>query len=305
MSRRWLIAVLTLALCGVFAPPSLAAVVAAAPVEERVATVAAAATPSPLPFEPTEELVYEGEFSKLLLRGIEIAEFRFTSSRIDNPAIAPDQAQAAASQLLFKGDATAKGWFRKLFGVDFHFNIETIVDSRSFAVVSTTKIDEQGKRVRLSEAVFDRVNDKVTWTERNPNDPRSTPRVVTSPLNGATHDFISAIYFLRTRQLAVGQTFEIMMSDSGEVFPIPVKVVERKTLKTVLGKKTPTLRVDIEAFGDRRLIQRNGQMTLWITDDARRLPVRARINSDIGTIDIKLKSVVTPNLKSVDKSSKS
>lgn len=293
MSRRFVVPLLVCVLCGVFVWPAPAAN-HDAPVDNRKEAATTAAASSPLPFDPSEELVYEGEFSKLLLRGIEIAEFRFNSSRVipKTPDTGGQQAAAArVPQLVFKGDAKAKGWFRKLFGVDFHFNVETVVEPDSFAVLSTTKLDEQGKRVRTSVAVFDRLNNKVTWIERNPNDPTAEPRTVASPLSGPTHDFISALYYLRTRPLVVGQSFELTMSDSGKVFSIPVKVVEKKPLKTLLGKKTPTLRLDIEVFGERRLIQRPGQMTLWLTDDARRLPVRARINSDIGTLDIKLKSV--------------
>ena len=37
-------------------------------------------------------------------------------------------------------------------------------------------------------------------------------------------------------------------------------------------------------------------MTLWITDDARRLPVRARVNTDIGTLDITLKKISGGNV---------
>ncbi|MGH9944185.1 MAG: DUF3108 domain-containing protein [Pyrinomonadaceae bacterium] len=292
MPRHLLVALFVFALTGALVLSSFAPAFARDVHDKNSDKKSAAAKSSPLPFEPNEELVYQGEFSKLLLRGIEIAEFRFKAGRITPQASASAvDADAAQPLIQYQGDAKAKGWFRKLFGVDFHFGIESVVDPRTLAVLSTSKIDEQGKRVRLSEAVFDRANDKVTFTERNPNDPNSQPEITTSPLGGAAHDFLSALYFLRTRPLAVGQRFEIVMSDSGEVFNIPVKVSGRKTMNTIVGKKTQTLRVDIEAFGDRRLIRRNGEMSLWLTDDERRLPVRVRIGSDIGTIDIKLKRV--------------
>lgn len=245
-----------------------------------------------LPFEPDEQLVYEGEFSKLLLRGIQIAEFRFSASRIKPATNMATQSagDSATTQLIFKGDATAKGWFRKLFGVDFHFNMESLVEPETFTVLRTTKVDEQGKRVRTSEAVFDRIANRVTWMERNPNDPNSTPRIVNSPLEGAEHDFLSTIYFLRTQPLTPGQSFELVMSDSGHVYHLPVKVVERKEMKSVLGK-AKALRVDIELFGEKRLIEGKGQMSLWLTDDARRVPIRARLNNDMGTLDITLKSI--------------
>ena len=45
----------------------------------------------------------------------------------------------------------------------------------------------------------------------------------------------------------------------------------------------------------RRLIEREGKMIIWITDDARRLPVRSQVHSPYGKIEIKLKSA--KNLK--------
>lgn len=250
---------------------------------------------APLPFEPAEELVYEGEFSKLVLRGIQIAEFRFTAGHApaaQTAAHANDAAPPPPDNLLFKGDATAKGWFRKLFGIDFHFSMESLVEPTTFNILRTTKRDEQGDRVRTSEAIFDRTQNLITWTERNPNDPQSQPRTVKRPLGSAAHDFLSALYFLRTQKLAPGRSLELVLSDSGEVFYIPVKVVERKRMKTPLGK-TETLRLDVGLFGPDRLIQgRKGQMSLWLTDDARHIPVRAHLDTDEGALDIKLKQVV-------------
>jgi hypothetical protein len=256
-----------------------------------------ATAPKPLPFAADEELTYEGEFSKLLLRGINIAEFKFTVEREKPSAAAattatPENGAAPAPlpNLVFKADAVARGWFRKLFGIDFHYNSESVVEPTTLRILNNTTRDEQGKRLRTSEAVFDRTHNLLTWTQRNPHDPQSAPRVVQTPLQNASHDLISAIYFLRTQTLEPGRTFELNISDAGAVYRIPVKVGARKRMKSVVGR-VQTIRVDIEIFGAERLIDRDGEMTLWITDDARRLPVRARVNTDIGTLDITLKKV--------------
>ncbi len=245
---------------------------------------------SVLPYEQGEELVYQADFSRLLLRGIEIAEMRFTFARVVPDTRSGAQATPAAT-LVYTGDVNAKGWFRKLFGVDFHYRHESYVDPASLLVLRTKKLDEQGKRVRLSESVFDRATNLQTWTESNPNDQQAQPRVVRNVLDGAAHDFISAIYFLRTQPLKPGQTLELVVGDSGETFRIPVRVLERKTLKTVVGKVS-ALRVEVGLFGAGRLVgDRKGEMSIWITDDARRLPVRAQLKADVGTLDIKLKKV--------------
>jgi len=262
-----------------------------------------------LPFEPSEELIYEADFSRSLLRGIKIAEFRFTFERAAasadkaaSPAGANGQAEAASTSgqtprpFLFTGDVVSRGWFRKLFGINFRYRVESVVEPRTFSVLRTTKLDEQGKRVRTSEAVFDPEQRRVTWTERDPNDPRRDPRVVNSSFEGApqTHDIITAIYFLRTQALAPGQQLELVVSDSGRVFTVPVQVfAEKKPLKTAVGR-VPVVRVEVGVFGAGRLIDDEGQMTIWMTSDARRLPVRAKLQSSQGQIDITIKRIAAP-----------
>jgi hypothetical protein len=255
---------------------------------ERVAVEA-----TRLPFKPDEELIYEGEFSKLLLRGINIAEFKFTVEQrqaADAGDNAGKGAGASPARLVFKGDVVARGWFRKLFGIDFRYNTESVVDPASLLILSNSTRDEQGSRLRTSVSVFDRIHNLLTWTLRNPNDPQSQPRVVTAPLQNASHDLISAIYFLRTQTLEPGRNLELVISDSGAVYRIPVKVGARKRMKSIVGQ-VQAVRVDIGIFGAERLVDRKGEMTLWITDDARRLPIRARVSTDIGTLDINLKKV--------------
>lgn len=248
--------------------------------------------PPALPFAPSERLVYEGEFSKLLLRGIKIAEMTFTASRAPQPATtaAGQQANAGATPLFFTSDIESKGWFRKLFGINFRYHVESTVEPNSFSVIRTSKVDEQGKRVRLSEAVFDPAGKKVEWTERDPNNAGQPPRVVTAVLNGTTHDIISAIYFLRTQRLTPGQTFDLAVSDSGRVYHVPATVSsERKKMKTVIGK-AQAIRLDVDIFGEGRPIQGEGKMSLWVTDDERHIPVRARVSHSMGTLELKLKS---------------
>jgi hypothetical protein len=253
---------------------------------------------SPLPFEPSEQLVYEGELSKLLLRGVKVAEVRFTANRISQNVanLGTPGGAAAASQtsgnFRFTGEAVSTGFFPRLFGLNMRFRVESEVESGQFNVLRTIKHDEQGRRVRTSEAIFNQAANRVVWTERNPNAPATeAPRVIESPLNSTTiHDIISAFYFLRTQPLRPGQNFELTVSDSGRVYRIPVRVRETEQLRTVLGRVS-TVRVEAEVFGRDRLISDSGQMSIWFTTDARRIPVRARVNHDFGTLELKLRSV--------------
>jgi len=249
-----------------------------------------------MPFEPTEHLIYEGEFTKLLLRGVKIAELRFEARRPTAAAAAvPADGQAAQpsqpAPFMLVSDIESRGFFSKLFGVTFRYHVESTVEPDTFAVLRTSKIDEQGQRLRTSEAVFDMGGKRVEWTERDPKNTAAAPRVVTAVLEGPTQDIVSAIYFLRTRKLVPGEQFELAVSDSGRVYKVPARVVaEKKKMKSVVGR-VAVVRLDVDIFGEGRPVEGKGKMSIWVTDDERRLPLKARLSHDMGQLDITLKRV--------------
>ena len=50
-------------------------------------------------------------------------------------------------------------------------------------------------------------------------------------------------------------------------------------------------------FGAANLSRSRGQLSIWITDDSRHLPVKAQLKVDIGTFDIKLKRLSFPETR--------
>jgi hypothetical protein len=80
-----------------------------------------------LPFGPSEELVYEGKFTKALFRGIDIADLRFTAALEPAGATARPQERGAAKSLRLTVDAVSKGLLSKLFGLRFRQHIESTV----------------------------------------------------------------------------------------------------------------------------------------------------------------------------------
>ena len=236
------------------------------------------------PFAVGEVLTYEGKVSKII-QGIAVADLTFTFTN------APDNIN-----YLIKTEARSKGSLLKLFRYSFLQQYESTVDKRNFRILQTVKHDEQKERIRDSEAVFDYENKQVTFSEINPKDLMRPPRKIASEIKAEVHDMVSGIYALRTMPLAVGKVFEIAISDSGLVYKVPIRVTRREIQKTVIGK-VMCFRVEPEIFGINRLIEQEGSMTIWITDDARRIPVRSQIKSNIGKIEVKLKQAINATAK--------
>jgi len=258
-----------------------------------VPSVLAQKATAPKHFETAEELHFEAEFSRSLIRKLDVADLKFRASRTPVAGKPSDSSDASPYALTFTADVASKGFFARLFNLKFRERVESTVEPMSFTVQKTTILDEQGKRVRTTEATFDRSQGKMTWTLRDPNNPSAEPRHSITDFSGQLQDVLSAIYFIRTQPLQVGKSFDIYIGDGGKVYKIPVQVVEKKRMKTVLGR-VDVLRVNPELFGPERLIdEEKGEFSIWVTADARHIPVGGRVKTDYGTFEIKLKRVIT------------
>jgi Protein of unknown function (DUF3108) len=247
------------------------------------------------PFEVGEELHFEAEFSRALLRKLDVADLKFRATR--TPLEVTEAQDSKPYALTFSADVASKGFFARLFNLKFRERVESTVEPVSFTVQRTTIHDEQGKRIRTTESTFDRSKGKMTWTSRDPNNPASEPRHSITDFSGQLQDILSAIYFIRTQPLEVGKSFEVFIGDGGRVYKIPVKVVERKRMRTILGR-VDVLKVNPELFGPDRLIDDDsGELSIWVTNDARHIPVGGRIKTDYGTFDIKLKRIIQSERK--------
>ena len=241
-------------------------------------------------FELGEELHFEAEFSRALLRKIDVADLKFRATR--TPVNDPKTSTPYA--LTLNADISSKGFFARLFNLKFRERVESTVEPATFTVQKTTILDESGKRVRTTETTFDRSKGVMTWTSRDPNNPDAEPRHAVADFTGQLQDVLSAIYFIRTQPLEVGKSFDISIGDGGRIYTIPVHVVEKKRMKTILGR-VEVLHVQPELFGKDRLIDdEKGEFSMWITDDQRHIPVGGRVKTDYGTFDIKLKRITEP-----------
>ncbi len=230
------------------------------------------------PFKVGETLEYEAKFNKIV-RGITVAELNFSVNAAPN-----------GKDWLIKSEAVSKGTLIKLARFSFTQQIRSTVDGAGdFRILESSKHDVQKERVRDSVAKFDYPNKSVSYVETDPKDATRPPRKIASELNSPAHDIITAIYAMRLLPLAVGKSFELTVSDTGSNYKIPVRVTAREQQKTDLGKFW-CYKVEPELFGDGRYIEKDGSFTLWLTDDARRLPVRAQISTDYGRVEVKIKS---------------
>jgi len=237
------------------------------------------------PFNYGETLTYDGKAKvSSLLPATSVADLTFTVAK------APD-----SNNYVITGNAKSKGTLVKMFSYSFLENYESTIDSAEFKALKSTHHDVQKERVRDGLATFDYGQKRVTYVETDPGDPMRPPRNIASNLEGVTHDIVSGLYSIRLRPLELNKTFEVTISDSGLVYKVPVRVTAREQQKTIFGRIW-CWRIEPDVFGPGRIIDREGKMIIWVADDARRIPVRATIDTFV-KIDIRLKSA--SNLKQI------
>jgi hypothetical protein len=96
------------------------------------------------------------------------------------------------------------------------------------------------------------------------------------------------LYSLRTLNLQPGQTTQVAVSDGKKSVLARVEAQQREDIKTPAGS-FKTIRYEAFLFND-VLYRRYGHLYIWLTDDARKLPVqiRVRLQFAIGTITLQL-----------------
>lgn len=100
-------------------------------------------------------------------------------------------------------------------------------------------------------------------------------------------DILSSFYFVRTLPLEVGGHFDIENLSGKDVYPLRVLVHRKQTIKVPAGK-FHCLVVEPVLRGE-GLFNQKGRLTIWMTDDARKIPVMMKSEVFIGTVDAKLR----------------
>ncbi|HEX2449922.1 MAG TPA: DUF3108 domain-containing protein [Gemmatimonadales bacterium] len=96
-------------------------------------------------------------------------------------------------------------------------------------------------------------------------------------------DELAFLYFLRTVPLQVGRSYAWSRYFHTGYNPVRVQVVGRETLSLPDGRQVPCLAL--------RLTARNASTEVWLSDDARRLPVQLRGQLGFGEVTLRLSAV--------------
>ncbi len=95
-------------------------------------------------------------------------------------------------------------------------------------------------------------------------------------------DVLSAMYYVRTQPLELGQSLSVDNFSDGKNYPLEVKVHKREKVRIEAGKfSCIVVEPILKSTG---LFQQKGTLKVWLTDDAAHMPVLMKSEIVIGSI---------------------
>lgn len=102
-------------------------------------------------------------------------------------------------------------------------------------------------------------------------------------------DTLSGIYFLRNKPLQVGKTETLHIFDSESYADVPVEILRREAVRLLNFTKVETLVVR-PLQKSAGIFRRTGDILIWMTDDANKVPVKIVTSVALGTVTVELLS---------------
>src|SRR5262249_1833050 len=197
----------------------------------------------------------------------------------------PPGAQGDTTSIEFGAEVASKGFFTWLFGIKIEDTYGAVIGSDDFGLLRSWKDLDQGNLQRHYETRVDRERGAFSYSESDRNG-KGAAKVKSGASPKWVLDLLSAVYFIRTRELKERIPITLPITDAGQVYMIDVIPVKHEEVEVEAGK-FKSIQFDLKIF-DGKYIKRNGQLLVWLSDDARRLPVRAKLKSSGTTVNITL-----------------
>ena len=144
-----------------------------------------------------------------------------------------------------------------------------------FSLLKAVKIIHEGKNHRnhLIQTIGDSL---LIWNKKY--------FTITEPV----YDPIAFIYFLRSQELSLEDSFHFLSAGEKKVREVWVNITGIEKIKVPAGN-FDCLKVEPVSPDGKPLLKNNGELRVWLSNDDNKLPVKIEMKTNIGTMVMKLK----------------
>jgi hypothetical protein len=243
----------------------------ATPTASRPAAPPAAPRTEPqVPFKVGETLSYDVSWSSVLVAGTAVVSVKEKK---------PSQNSTA---YYIVGEGRPISIVARLYALSY--KIDTLFDSFSLLSQRGSLYAEEGKDRRTSTTRFDRASKRAFFEQET-----ETTTKLDYGVPADTQDGLAALYSLRAKAFKVGDHISLPVADSGDLYRVEMNVASPQMVKTPDGSVSAWPLLGTIADKDGQPVWKN--IGVWISDDARRLPVKLQADLPVGSFVLALRSV--------------
>jgi len=265
-SARQFIQLPVLMCIGIIAAAGATAVAAT---ETEISAVPPHVLQRPSGFQAGETLTYSISWSRLVTAGVLTTEVREEKL--------PDGREG----LLFFVTGSSTGLLDAVFPV--HDTVRALFDPVNNVSLSYLLTENYGTKKRRRIVQFDRANNSVL-TRLNDDQPE------TLSVPEKTLDALTLLYVLRLQEgYSESKTFAVPIHDSGKIWSVEIQTLGKEHIETPAGEfSTIKIRTYPRYKGE---FMNKGVVVIWLTDDARKIPVLAKSTLKVGSFVITLTDI--------------
>jgi len=163
-----------------------------------------------------------------------------------------------------------------------YYKLDTLLDGATFLSQRGSIYTEEGKRHRYKVTRFDRGAKRVFFEYQSATTAKADFAVAPD-----TQDALSALYALRAMPFAAGDQLRMPISDDGDIYMLRVAVAGRERVKTAAGEFDSWKL--LASITDQKGQPVGQQIGLWLSADARRLPVKMQAALTVGSFNLTLR----------------
>ena len=223
--------------------------------------------PPAVPFAVGETLSYDVSWSSVLMAGTAVATVKGKS------------AAPGTSAYTIVAEGRPIPIVARLYAL--YYKMDTLIDSVTLLSRRGSLYAEEGKDRRTSITTFDRPAKLVHFEEQTD---KTTKLDYAVP--AATQDGLSTLYFIRARTFKTGDHIAVPVADSGTLYNVDITVGAPELVTVPFGQAMAWPLKGMIKDADGMPVWNN--IIVWISTDARRLPVKMQADLTIGTFVLAL-----------------
>jgi len=184
---------------------------------------------------------------------------------------------------LFSSTTKTKPFFDRIFKV--RDKIESVVDKEKFISYRFEKNLREGKYKQHRIHLYYPDQNMSFYLKYSRKRKKFKELRMEIPDN--TQDILSAFYYVRNKDLAVGDSIFVNVTVDGRNTVTKIVVLKTETIKTIFGKIECLV---IEPFMETEAVfKQSGRIQIWLTNDDRKIPVKMVSKVSFGSFKAYLK----------------